>query len=215
MAAETGIPVTVICVPGNHARRSAKIDHEDPHDNFDYPVATQVATRLQNEITAGAVSVFIPRSWTAFADVRGYIWALNHGHAVRGFAGFPWYGFDRKAQRIQALAARTDARISYFGYGHYHTDTKTTSAGAKSYHNGAFYLTDPHSTEALSLGNTPQQNLYAVDDDYGVILEIPIYVRDLTRETRLEERKLIPAFGRQLVTEETEPSIEGFQLISA
>jgi hypothetical protein len=216
IAAETGTPVIVVSVSGNHSRRSAKPDYEDPHDNFDYLVSTQIATRLQHEIEAGPVSVYCPRAWTAFCDVRGHLWAANHGQDVRGYAGFPWYGFDRKTNRVQALIARKNARVKYFAYGHFHADAKSTSADAKIYHSGAFYMTDPHTAEKLALGNTPQQSFFVVDDEYGTILEAPIYIRDETLEARYEAGEFTPAFGQQLIIDELEPrQTEGLQVISA
>ena len=150
----TGLRISIICVPGNHGRTTIKVDDNSPHDNYDYLVGTQIATRL---LSNDRIQILVPAAWTAFVNVMGHIWAINHGHGVRGFAGFPWYGFDRKAQRIQSMVSRKKIRIDYFTYGHYHTDTKSSTAGAKSLHNGAWYLTDPYAIEQLSVGNTPHR----------------------------------------------------------
>jgi len=137
---KTGVPMTVISVSGNHPRRSIKKDYGGPLDNFDYLIATQIATRLSDT----PIKVCVPNAWTAFVNVLGYIWAINHGDDVVGYAGFPWYGFDRKNQRVQALVTRKGFRVDYFAYGHFHTTAQVPSAGARSFHNGNWYYTDAY-----------------------------------------------------------------------
>ena len=196
---KTGIPVTVLCVSGNHPRRSITKDYGGPQDNFDYLIATQIQARLSGD---EGLRVFAPNSWTVFADVLGHVWALNHGDDVKSYQGFPWYGFDRKNQRVQALASRLGFRINYFGYGHYHSDAKSPSAGAKSYHNGGWYYTDPHALNKLSVGDVPQQNFYIVSEKRGVIMEIPILLRDSVVEKAYLKDGVEPAFGEHTVMDE-------------
>ncbi len=198
---KTGIPMTVISVSGNHPRRSLRKDYDGPHDNFDFLIATQIATRL-----AGTpVKIYCPNSWTTFANVLGKVWAINHGDDVKGFAGFPWYGFDRKNQRVQALVARKGFRIDYYAYGHYHTDARVPSAGAKSFHNGGWYFSDTYALNKLSVGDTPQQNFYVCSEKRGVIGEFPIYLKDEETEDKVLDGKHEPAFGRDTILEQVLP----------
>lgn len=209
---KTGVPMTVLSVAGNHPRRSLRKDYNGPQDNFDFLIATQIATRLADT----PVRVFCPNSWTTFANVLGSIWAINHGDDVKGYAGFPWYGFDRKNQRVQALVARKGFRIDYFCYGHYHTDARVPSSGAKSFHNGGWYFSDPYALNKLAVGDTPQQNFYVVSERFGVIFEIPIYLKDEETEDKVIEGKHEPAFGRDTVLEQVlPPSSEEFIIQSA
>lgn len=191
--------VHVVSVAGNHPRRSMRKDYEGPNDNFDYLVSTQMATRLQREIDAGRASVHIPDAWTAFVEIRGRVWALNHGDDVIGFAGIPWYGFERKNNRVQNLTARFDQKISYFCYGHFHTPMSFPSGGGESIHSGAWPMTDPYAINKLSAGNEPRQTLYAVDDELGVILTIPIFTRNAEKESRCLAGEYEPEIGNRLI----------------
>ncbi len=195
---KTGVGITVIGVSGNHPRRSLRKDYGGPQDNFDFLIAAQIETRLAAN---DKVKVWAPNSWTAFADVLGKIWCINHGDDVVGFAGHPWYGFDRKNQRVQALVARKGFRVSYYAYGHYHTDAKVPSAGAKSYHNGGWYFTDVYAINKLSVGDEPQQNFYICSEKRGVIFEIPIQLKDTARENLVLEGKVEPIFGQDIVVD--------------
>jgi len=198
---KTGVPMTIISVSGNHPRRSLRKDYHGPQDNFDFLIATQIATRLADT----PIQVCCPNSWTTFANTLGYIWAINHGDDVVGYAGHPWYGFDRKNQRVQALVARKGFRIDYFAYGHYHSDAKAPSAGAKSFHNGGWYFSDPYAINKLSVGENPQQNFYVVSEKFGVIFEIPVYLKDEETEDKVLEGKHEPAFGRDTILEQVLP----------
>ena len=207
--------VHVVCVSGNHPRRSTRKDYGGPTDNFDYLVATQIATRLAKEIEAGRVTVHAPEAWTAYVEVRGRLWALNHGDDVKGFAGHPWYGFSRKNQRVQSLVARAGMRVRYFVYGHFHTSVEMQETDAESLHAGNWSFTDDYAQNALGVGSEPVQPLYVVDDDYGVILKVPIYVRDAAAEERYREGEWEPAFGRGGVLETVTPGAGGFPVVRA
>ena len=201
--ASTGVSMTVICVSGNHPRRSVRKEYDGPQDNFDFLIATQIATRLSST----PIQVFSPNAWTTFADVLGYIWAINHGDDVKSYSGFPWYGFDRKNQRVQALVARKGFRVDAYAYGHYHTAAKTPSAGAKSYHNGGWYFSDPYALNKLSVGDEPQQNFYIVSEKRGVIFEIPIQLKDSAVEKAYLDKGTEPAFGQETVLDQVLPPI--------
>jgi hypothetical protein len=190
--------VHVVAVSGNHPRRSMRKDYGGPHDNFDYLVAAQMHTRLAAEIAAGSVSVHTPEAWTAFVEIQGKVWALNHGDDVKGFAGHPWYGFDRKNNRVQAMIARFDQKIDFFCYGHYHTSIAYPSAGATSLHSGAWPMTDPFAINAVSAGNEPVQTLYVVGEDRGITMQIPIYTRDPAREQKYFNGEYEPELGYKL-----------------
>lgn len=200
----TGTPVRIVGVSGNHARRTARKNYDGPHDNFDYLVGVQVASRLRE---IDGVEVVLPNSWTAFVEVREKIWCLNHGDDVTGYAGFPWYGFSRKNNRIQALASRFNERVSYFVYGHYHTKADFQEGTHTSIHNGAFARTDPYALEKVVAGNVPTQRTFIVNSR-GIILDIPIYVE-------VEEGEVLAPFGQETTLELVEPvgSKEGLVVI--
>lgn len=208
--------VHVIGVPGNHTRRTHKRkEYDSPHNSFDYLVMTQIATRLEKEMERGTVSVFAPEAYSAYVLIRNQVWALNHGDDVRGYAGHPWYGFSRRNNRVQALVARKGLRIKYFTYGHYHTSVEMQEADSESLHAGAWYLTDDFAINALAVGSEPVQPFYAVDDKYGKMLSIPIYVRDEDKEEAFRAGEWNPPFGNNLIIDSLEGEFESteFQLI--
>jgi hypothetical protein len=172
--------VVVVGVSGNHPRRAVRKDFDGPHDNFDYLVGTQIATRLANNPN---VTVVLPESYTAYVDVGGRVWALNHGDDVVGYSGIPWVGFDKRNNRIQSILATADERADYFVYGHYHTAASFASAGGQSFHSGPWTFVDTYAMNKHALGgHEPTQTLFVVHEKFGVILPIPIFTRDMVAE---------------------------------
>jgi hypothetical protein len=202
--------VHMVCVPGNHTRGTAKPQFEDPTDNYDYLIAAGIHTRLTNLIDEGQVTIHHPDSWGALVDVRGWLNHIGHGDDVRGWAGFPWYGFDRKEAKVKALFSRVlDQPIDFFWHGHFHTPTERTTSDSTSFHNGAFYTTGGYELKKLSVGNIPRQEFLIFEDreiDRGFILKVPIYLRNREKERAFREGDLDPALGRALTFEALEGS---------
>jgi len=183
--------VYVVGVSGNHPRRASRKDYDGPHDNFDYLVGTQIATRLANN---GNVTVVLPESYTAYVEIAGRVWALNHGDDVVGYSGIPWVGFDKRNNRIQSILATAKTRADYFVYGHYHTAASFASAGGQSFHSGPWTFVDTYAMNKHALGgHEPTQTLFVVHEKFGVILPIPIFTRDLAAE-----RALYPAMPDEI-----------------
>jgi hypothetical protein len=194
--------VHVVSVGGNHTRTTQGKQDEDPHDNLDYVITCGIAQRLRNLIDLERVTVHAPHAWTALVDVRGWTMCLNHGDNVRGFAGFPWYGFDRREGRVKALLNRVlDRPIDYFMYGHFHTSITRTTADSKAIHNGAFYQTGGYEVNQLALGNSPEQQFMVFqdrEDDRGHILQVPMYLRNREKEAAYRLGEYEPNLGRVL-----------------
>ncbi len=192
--------INLVGVSGNHPRTTTRKNMDDPHDNYDFMVLALMQARLSHYIAAGRLDIHAPRSWSAFVEVRGKTLALNHGDDVRGTWGIPWYGFSKKASRVQALVGRQDRRVDYFWYGHYHTDVAATEAGARDVHTGAFTLTDPFAINAVSSGGEPMQSAMIVDDHPGMrsrLLDLPIWLRHEWTERQYWEGKIKPRLGRR------------------
>jgi len=182
---------------GNSRRKS----YEGPHDNFDYLVTSQIATRLQNQ---ESIDIVAPEAWTAFVDVRGHLCALNHGDDIRGTWGIPWYGVNRRANRIQALVAKKGVQIRYFFYGHFHEVANVPVSGADARFNGPFPMTSPFSLDGLALATDPAQSVFFVSDK-GIILQADLWVRDLDREEAFRAGAFEPSFGTTTILDELEP----------
>jgi len=192
--------VVVVCVPGNHGRTTKQIEWEDPYDNFDYLTAKAMALRLAEY--KNRLQIFTPRAWSAHVEVRGHLCHLNHGHGVTGTWGIPWYGFERREGRVQRLASFKNREVSYYFYGHYHTQLTRPSGKGKAIHAGSWYFTDEFSLNKLSVGNKPEQTMLMFSERFGRQLEVPIMLRDEEREGQLHDGKWIPPFGRELIVDE-------------
>ena len=191
--------IAVVCVPGNHGRTTQKVEWEDPFDNWDYLVAKTMKLRLADN---DKVEIFTPRAWSAFVEVRGYLWNLNHGHGVKGVMGIPWYGFERREGRVQRLATFNNRPIDYFAYGHFHTPMTRPSGRGKAVHAGAWYFTDDYAINSLAAGNPPEQTLLVFSERFGRQIEIPLMVRDEKKEQAMFNGEYDPPFGRNLVVDE-------------
>jgi hypothetical protein len=209
--------VHVVGISGNHPRRTKVKDFSAPHDNYDYLVGVQMAARLADEIEAGRVSVTLPDSYTAYVEVRGRLWALNHGDDITSYTGLPWVGFDRRNNRVQTLVANADQRVDYFAAGHYHTAAEFASAGGRSYHSGTFMRVDPYALNKLALGGGPPvQHLYVQSDKRGIIASLPIYLVDEAREEMMEAGVWEPELGRNTSLDIVTPKpVEGLQIVRA
>ena len=197
--------VHVVGVSGNHPRQSKEKDYGGPHDNFDYLVGTQIATRLHREIEEGRVSVHLPDSWSAYANVRGKLFCLNHGDDVPAAGGLPWVAFDKRNARVQAMVGATNRHVDIFCYGHYHTQATLRTGGGLSVHNGAFPFTDDYAINKVAAGGEPMQQLLVVGDKPGVrglLSMIPIYLRSERRESPFSADE---ALGGESVVDLVEP----------
>ena len=80
-------PEIVLCsVSGNHGRRSFKKDYRGAQDNWDYLVATHVATRLRDLVSEKRLSLFFPDSWSLGLNIYNRNFVMNHGDDIRCFA---------------------------------------------------------------------------------------------------------------------------------
>lgn len=199
---QTGIPMTVVSLGGNHTRLTAKKDYPDPTGNWDWVIAATIATRLRN---IEGIRVIAPRAWTAFVDVLGHPCALNHGDDLRGTWGIPWYGVDKKANRVQALTARKRVQIRYFYYGHFHQEAKIPSSGGLSFFNGAFTLTSEFALERMAAAAEPMQLLHVFSEKRGRILEVPIELIDHEAEAAFRAGTWEPELGKDSILEYLEP----------
>lgn len=188
--------VIVISVPGNHPRFSKGYDWRGAHENFDYLVATQVATRLANYVDAGRVEIHAPDSFQAAARIRGWNFLLSHGHDVKGWNSIPWYGLERKTRRMQALFSQSDHPLHYTCFGHFHAQATTPIPGGESFHNGAWFATDEFAVDVLADAKRPMQLMFGVHEERGVTWRLPIHVKppggdDLEAPCRYNQRVLV------------------------
>lgn len=168
--------VKVLYLSGNHGRRKEvrKKDYHAAWDSWDYLIAEIAKSYVSN---LWNVEVLIPDSFSSVVDVEGFKFCCFHGDDIKGWAGIPWYGIERKTRRLTALNAANDAKVNYYCLGHFHAMGTQAALKGETLINGAWVGCDPYSFNALDGYNEPMQLLHGVHRDHGVSWRLPIKLR--------------------------------------
>jgi len=167
--------VNVVYVPGNHGRRSIKKDYHGAHDNWDYLVA-DTAKQYCRDIKN--INFVIPDSWSINLDINGVGFSIFHGDDVRSQLGVPWYGMERRQNRITALTAlQGQNRIRYFCCGHFHRPASLGQFDGELLMNGPWVATDAYAFNAFGGYTEPTQLLHGVGKKYGVTWRLPVKLK--------------------------------------
>lgn len=158
------------CVPGNHGRIGEKGDNFGPADNFDFVVYMWLRDRLREFKN---VHVVFQQRWTMLVEIQKHTFHLSHGHEIQGWAGIPYYGFDRAHARYQQMYAAEDTYIDYFLSAHHHAMETTDSRIM----NGAWPGGSPLSVGKMQKNGRPIQMLFAVHEENGVVWQRPLHLR--------------------------------------
>jgi hypothetical protein len=131
----------------NHSRLTRKPQAKEGGINsFNFIVAVLAEKMLSDHAN---VIFNIHTAPQEVVDVMGRKYLLMHGHQIRGWAGVPWYGWDRKvgkeSQSRLSLIMENPERMETLGYhkmiaGHFHTpiDTMFYSIGGSLSGTNAF-----------------------------------------------------------------------------
>jgi uncharacterized small protein (DUF1192 family) len=176
--------VKVLYLSGNHGRRKdvRKKDYQAAWDSWDYLIAETSRSYCKD---LWNVEFLIPDSFSAVIEIEGFYFHTSHGDDIRGWAGVPWYGIERKTRRLMALNAAHDRRIDYYCMGHFHTLGTQQALKGETIINGAWIGTDPYAFNSLDAYNEPMQLLHGVHEKRGMTWRLPIKLR---REVETPER---------------------------
>ena len=108
----------------NHSRLTKKPQYKQAGLNsYGYMVAWMATERLGSHKN---VEFNISAKITTPIEIQGRRYLSSHGNTIRGWAGFPWYGADRKVAR-EAKARRKMPGKSFdkMIIGHFHVPLKT------------------------------------------------------------------------------------------
>jgi hypothetical protein len=167
--------VNVVYVPGNHGRRSIKKDYHGAHDNWDYLVA-DTAEQYCRDIPN--INFVIPDAWSINLDINGIGFSIFHGDDIRSSLGVPWYGMERRQNRITALTALQGGnRIRYYCCGHFHRPATLAQFDGELLMNGPWVATDAYSYNAFGGYSEPTQLLHGVGQKYGVTWRLPVKLK--------------------------------------
>ena len=124
------------------------------------------------------VHFLIPDSWAINLDIGGIGFSLQHGDDVRSSQGVPWYGMERRQNRITALNSMQGGnRIRYYCCGHFHRPATLAQLDGEMLMNGSWVGTDAFAFNALGAFTEPTQLLHGVNSKYGVSWRLPVKLR--------------------------------------
>ncbi len=173
--------INVICIPGNHGRRSPKKDFNGPWDNWDY---------LISEIMSGYcrdlknVTFAIPECFSLNYEINGHGFHIQHGDDIKSWNSIPWYGVERKTRRLVALHNSLGIRTRYFVLGHFHALASMADLKGETFINGSWVGTTPYSYESFSGFREPMQLIHGVHKDRGVTWRLPVMLKDEASEAK-------------------------------
>jgi hypothetical protein len=180
--------VNIVYVPGNHGRRSIKKDYHGAQDNWDYLVADtarQYCADLDN------VNFVIPDAWSINVDVGGIGFNIQHGDDIRSAGGVPWYGMERRQNRITALTSMQGSnRVRYFCCGHFHRPATIAQLDGELLINGPWVGTDAYAFNALGAYTEPTQLIHGVNSKRGVTWRLPVQLRSEKEQAGPKRYKL-------------------------
>jgi hypothetical protein len=167
--------VNVVYVPGNHGRRSIKKDYHGAHDNWDYLVAD---TARQYCVDLPNVNFVIPNAWSINLNINNVGFSIFHGDDIRSNLGVPWYGMERRQNRITALTSmQGDTRIRYYCCGHFHRSASMSQLDGEVLMNGPWVASDAYAFNAFGGFSEPTQLVHGVSAKYGVTWRLPVKLR--------------------------------------
>ena len=176
--------VEVHWVIGNHGHlggRSRKNYH--PDSNADRMLGKIMDMIYEKE---KRISFVIPNTtgdnhWFDIADLgekcKFFLW---HGDNVRGFGGFPWYGFGKKIMGWKTLAS--NGLMPDFNYaiaGHFHTPNTQYVNDVRLWINGSTESYNTYALEQLASMGVPCQYLLFCKPKHGVTAEYLVNLNDV------------------------------------
>ncbi len=174
--------VNVVYVPGNHGRRSQKKNYHGAHDNWDFLCAKLAELYCQD---IENVSFLIPDCFSVNLDINGVGFNIAHGDDIRSSMGIPFYGLQRRQQRLQSLAPLlTDCpRVRYYCIGHFHQKATLGAQDTETIMNGPWVATDAYAYNSLSAYTQPSQWLHGVSPKHGITWRLDVHLKDPVRES--------------------------------
>lgn len=168
--------VNLLCLSGNHGRRTDKKNYAGPQDNFDYLIAEIAKLHCRD---LDNVSWAIPNAWSAQVDVNGVGIMAFHGDEIPGSGGgVPFYGLTRKQQGLVALNSMQGIKHPrLYVCGHYHRPAVLSDVDTEIIINGAWAATGAYAYNRFSGYREPAQWLFGVNEKYGVTWRLNVKLK--------------------------------------
>jgi len=171
--------IKVLCLSGNHGRRTLKKEFTGARNNWDYlisEITKMHCSHLKN------VEFAIPDAFSVNYEVNGWWFNIQHGDNIPSWNGIPWYGIERKTRRMVALQNSLGQKISYFVLGHFHSCSSMADLKGEVLINGAWPATSAYSYESFSGYREPMQLLHGVSAKYGISWRLPVKLKNEEKE---------------------------------
>jgi len=189
--------VHVVCISGNHGRRSLKKDYNKPTDNWDTLIA-EICRLHCREL--GNVDFLIPNAYSVNLDINGSGFNIAHGDDVRSNGGVPWYGFVRRQKGLAALNSAYGATpLRYFIVGHHHTLSSLSDLNGELIINGAWLATDSYSFNSFSGYREPVQLLHGVHKKHGISWKLGVKLKSDNEKSGPKRYKIDGADSIEIV----------------
>lgn len=181
--------INVVCISGNHGRRSPRKDMHGANDNWDYLIAKHAQTLLRDTPN---VAFTIPNSWSCNVDIDGVGFHLTHGDDVPGWSGVPFYGLVRRQRALMALAPVMGGTApQYIAMGHHHIAGSLSDVNGELILNGAWVGTDAYAFNTFAGYRKPKQLLFGVNREHGVTWKTDINLRHESEKVGPQRYKVV------------------------
>lgn len=172
------LPVTYIAVPGNHARRSPKMQWKLPTETGDWLIAEMVGDLCRENERIQCVS---PKSWSVNVEIRDHVHALNHGTTMAkgGFGGISWYSIQRSDGKLTALESARGRHVNFRWLGHIHQRAEIPAMDGEGelFVVGSLKGGDEYALYGLQSYSGPRQQLVGCHEKTGVSWRYPLFVQ--------------------------------------
>lgn len=180
--------IHVTAVIGNHGSLGGRARRDyNPESNADrvlYKIVeqlfeneTRITWTIPDNSSGSNGTKGVERNWYAIDKVGAKSALLFHGDQVRGgFAGMPWYGFNKKV-----LGWGVGAVADHFDYavcGHWHQPTSFVLNTKLVYVNGSTESTNTYAQEQLAAVGFPCQWLFFMHPENGITAEYRVWLSD-------------------------------------
>lgn len=173
--------VNIICLSGNHGRRTIKKDFNGALNNWDYLVS-EIAKLHCADIKN--LHFQIPDCFSVIVDIENFGFHLQHGDDILSWNNLPWYGIERKTRRLVALHHATGTKVNHFVLGHFHAATQMSDLKGEVLINGAWPATNAYSYESFSGYREPTQMIFGVNKVHGITWRLNIKLKNEEKERK-------------------------------
>lgn len=171
--------VNIICLSGNHGRRTPKKDYDGAWNNWDYLVS-EIAKMYCRDIPN--LHFTIPDAFSAVVQVEGWGFHLQHGDDIKSWNSIPFYGVERKTRRLTALHHAIGLQTNYFVMGHFHMASAMADLKGETLINGAWPATSAYSYESFAGYREPSQMIFGVHAKHGLTWRMNVKLKDKEAE---------------------------------